>query len=333
MTSGSVHTLHQALSNHRTARALKLNKAEFRGQDLTGLRADSLNLEDVDLREVILKNARWRSCTLRDARLDRADFTEAVLRMCDLDAVRAEAAVFVRTRLENSTARGARFDGADFSEAVLTDTDFSRASLRGARLENAEASGANFRGADLRDAVLRHADLTDADLRGADLTGADLEGADLHGADLRGVQGEHPALQPADGSWSTMAHDMPKEVRDLSKTVAPIVGEVLRTAGQSGALDAATAERLAREASRLAGHAPDLAPSAEAMNAVARVVDRLGADVFPRLIDALQRPNDGDPPADVQDFLLKLRDELALGDTATMDDVLEQLRASTAPEN
>ena len=92
--------------------------------------------------EASLAAANLKGCNLRDARLDAADFTDAVLRLCDLDQARASGASFVRTRLENGSARGARFEGADLTGAILTDTDFSRASLRGAMLDGASATGA-----------------------------------------------------------------------------------------------------------------------------------------------------------------------------------------------
>lgn len=139
-----IRILQELLEHHRTASALMLKRAQLRGIRLGGLRADGLDLEEADLRQSTLADVKWRGCIVRDALLDGADFTRAILRMCDFDQARATDAIFVLARLENSTARGARLDGADFTRAVLTDTDFSRASLRGANLQGVSASGAFF---------------------------------------------------------------------------------------------------------------------------------------------------------------------------------------------
>ena len=272
------------------------------------------------MRDSGLMRITWRGCTLRDARLDAADFSDAVLRMCDLDDVRAPHAKFTRARLENSSARGARLDAADFSSAVLTDTDLSRASLRGARLDGVSATGVDLRGSDLRGASLRNAVLIDADLRGADLTDADLHDANLHGADLRGVAGLDAARLPA-----SAAADVPPAVQDLSETMAPIVAEVLRTAGRSGAIDADTAQRLIDEAAGLQTAPPQSAPSPEALAAVSRVIAELGDGVLPVLASALRQPNQAEPPKEVQEVIRRLRQALSLDEGATTEDLLHRL--------
>jgi uncharacterized protein YjbI with pentapeptide repeats len=310
------------LDHGRTARDLILKEADLRGAQLDGLRADGLDLEEADLRECSLTKVNWKGCILRDARLDGADFTEGVLRLCDLDQARATNATFVRARLENSTARGARFDAADLTGAVLTDTDFSRASLRGANLEGVSASGTDFRGADLREARLHGALLVDSDLRGADLTGADLREADLSGADLRGVVGYTAAGTSKEGDWG----NLPPQMRALTETMAPIVQEILRTAGERGAIDQETAKRLIEEAAAARQETqPQTAPSPETMNAVSRVLDKMGNEAVPALIAALRQPNDSEPPPEVKAMILRLREELSLDETASVEDILHGL--------
>jgi hypothetical protein len=299
-----------------------LSGADLRGCSLRGLRADGVVFEEADLRESSLIEVNWKACNLRDARLDGADFTEALLRLCDLDQARATGATFVRARLENSTARGARFDAADLAGAVLTDTDFSRASLRGANLERVSASGTDFRGADLREARLRGAVLVDSDLRGADLTGADLGGADLSGADLRGAVGYTAPATSKEGDWG----NLPPPMRVLTETMAPIVQEILRTAGERGAIDQETAKRLIEEAAAARPETqPETGPSPETMNAVSRVLNKMGDDAVPVLIAALRQPNDSEPPPEVKAMILRLREELALDETASVEDILHGL--------
>ena len=320
MTAHAADHLLNLVRNRQTARTLDLKHVDLRGLQLAGLRGDGLDLAESDLRNSSMAGVNWRGCTLSDAQLDDADFSDATLRMCDFDDVRATHAKFTRARLENSSARGARLDEADFSSAVLTDTDLSRASLRGARLDGVSATGVDLRGSDLRGASLRNAVVTDADLRGADLTGADLHDANLHGADLRGVGGLDAARFPA-----SAAGDVSPAVQDLSETMAPIVAEMLRTAGRSGAIDPDTAQRLIDEAARHQTATPERAPSPEALTAVSRVIAELGDGVLPVLVSALQQPNQAEPPTEVQDVIRRLCQELSLDEGATAEDLLHRL--------
>jgi uncharacterized protein YjbI with pentapeptide repeats len=269
---------------------------------MTAPSATYLALEGADLRGANRSQVHWTSCVLRDAILENADFSRAILRMCDLDGVRAAHAVFTGASVENCTARGARFDAANFAGAVLIETDFSRASMRSAQLTGVSASGADFRGADLRDAVLRQADLTDADLRGADLTGADLTGADLHGADFRGAVGHDADPQQA-----------------LIDTMSPLVVEVLRTAGQSGAIVPETAARLIDEASGARS-----APNPATMQAVASILSGW-SDAIPRLLAALREPDRADAPAEAKELIQRLAEALSLDGPASAEAVLTRL--------
>lgn len=316
------HIFREFLEQGRTARDLMLRGAALLGVHLANLRADSLDLEEADLRESVLRGVKWKGCSLRDAHLDAADLSDAVLRLCDLEGARASGAAFVRARIENCTARGARFDDADLTEAVLIDTDFSRTSLRGANLEGADASGADFRGADLRGARLRNAVLVDSDLRGADFTDADLTGADLRGADLRGVVGENLAL-PKEVEATA---ELPFELRALSGTMAPIVADVLQTAGRRGIIDAETTTRLTEEVAALQRVAsPKNAPDEDTLKAVSRVLEELGDDIVPKLFAALSQPNQKGPPPEVMALIRRLSRELSLDDSATAEDILERL--------
>jgi uncharacterized protein YjbI with pentapeptide repeats len=309
------------LDHRRTARDLALTGADLRESHLAGLRADGLDLEEADLRASSLTGVQWKACNLRDARLDGVDFTDAVLRLCELDQARATNATFVRARIENSTAQGARFDGADMTGAILTDTDFSRATLRGVNLSSVSASGADFRGADLRGASLQNAELVDADLRGADLTGADLTDADLTGADLTGAVGADPALRPEPTQWG----ELPAAMQPLAETMTPVVLEMLRTAGQSGALDAETAARLNEEVARQPHPAPRAMPDPDTLAIVAQMLGDLGNNPIPALLGALQQPDESDPPPEVKAMIARLRTAFSLNETATTEDVLSRL--------
>lgn len=336
----------QALAGtHGTARDLVLDGARLCGGRFAGLRADGLSLVGADLRDGLLAQARWKECVLRDACIEAADFSGAVLRRCDLDGVRAAGARFTGARIENCRAQGARFDAADLGRAVLTDSDFSRASFRDADLDGVAASGACFRGADLAGAILRNADLTDADLRGADLTGATLAGATFDGADLRGATGvdavaqDDPAVAVLPSEFpvefpdelptefpAEFPDELPDELRTLAGSVAPIVLEVLRSGGRQGAIGPDTVARLAAEVQALAGPATARTPPhADTLRAVSRVLEELGGDDLGALFSLLQAPAGGQPPEQVQRLIRRLGRELQLDDNAGAERILEQL--------
>ena len=121
------------------------------------------------------------------------------------------------------------------------------------------------------------------------------------------------------------AGDVSPAVQDLSETMAPIVAEVLRTAGRSGAIDADTAQRLIDEAARFQTAAPQRAPSPEALAAVSRVIAELGDGVLSVLTSALRQPNQAEPPKEVQDVIRRLRQALSLDEDATTEDLLHRL--------
>jgi hypothetical protein len=56
-----IQILHPFLAQRRTARDLILKSADLRGQQLAGLRADGLDLEDADLRQSSLTGAKWKA--------------------------------------------------------------------------------------------------------------------------------------------------------------------------------------------------------------------------------------------------------------------------------
>ena len=79
--------------------------------------------------------------------------------------------------------QAANLTGVMQNSAKLSDTDFSRATMRCAKLGNYEMTRADFSGAVLSLSDLR-GNLTEANLSHVDLSGADLSGANLTGAIL-----------------------------------------------------------------------------------------------------------------------------------------------------
>jgi uncharacterized protein YjbI with pentapeptide repeats len=81
MNPEPIQTLQPFLADQPTIRNMIFKGGNFRGLDLADLRADGINLEDADLRESCLHEVKRKACNLRDARLDRVEAVNAVLRL------------------------------------------------------------------------------------------------------------------------------------------------------------------------------------------------------------------------------------------------------------
>lgn len=112
-------------------------------------------------------------------RLTGADLRKCSGAKCKSDW---RGAVLSQAQLEKANLEYARLQRANFSAAVLrganlSHTDLRLADLRGADLREANLSSAMLQGADLRKADLRGANLSAADLAYTTTTGIRLEGA------------------------------------------------------------------------------------------------------------------------------------------------------------
>ena len=120
---------------------------------------------------------------------------------------------------------------------------------------------------------------------------------------------------------------MPAEVRDLARSVAPLVREVLESGGRRGVMDSDTAQRLAAEAAALGQGAMD----ADTLRAVTDTLERIGGETLPALMAALGQPRGDEPPPEAQALILALRDALGLDEGATAEDVLARLCGGHSP--
>lgn len=179
--------LNQLIEIGERASDLDLTGMELIGEDLSGLSADRLHLQEAELRRVRLCEARLGSCHFQHAHLEESDWSNATIRMCVFDGAFASGARFDGAYLEDSSARGADLTRASLRGTRLTETCFDRAVLCEARLDEAQGDGVEFRGADLRGAWLIGANLNEADFRGADLRRADLSKGLFRAADFRGA--------------------------------------------------------------------------------------------------------------------------------------------------
>ncbi len=307
---------------------MDLSEAEIQALNLSAIDASRLVADRADLQKLYCDRSNLSACTFINANLTGASFVGSGMLDCDFSDTTAPSSLLRSARIENCTARGACFDNADFTDADLTETDFSRASFKGAKLTRVSASATCLRGADLSGADLRGAFLECADLRGADLTGANLDNVNFDGADLRGVVGDDAVLATAGryGRESGSALD------ELSETMMPVVGEVIKSAGKSG-IDTDLIEPLLADVEKPGGSATSPLLNPETMQAVANLIARSGQNSVAVLMSALQQPAGEEPPPEVQKMIIDLRSELGLDESANADDVFEALTGVSRPES
>jgi uncharacterized protein YjbI with pentapeptide repeats len=140
-----------------------------------GVEPERIILAEVDLRGAYLRDASLERVDFTKAHLERADFIGSHLRDARLRSANLRQAVLTNADLTGANLIGARLEGAHLESARLDDAQLVRAHLQGAYLIRTSLVGANLRFADLRGANMIKCDLTNCDLRGA--TGLD----EVHG--------------------------------------------------------------------------------------------------------------------------------------------------------
>jgi uncharacterized protein YjbI with pentapeptide repeats len=313
-----------------TARDLVV-RGDLAAIDLTGLRADTVKLDDVDLRGATLSGSQWFECTLCDVRLDRAVGHGLVIRMSLLEGVRARAADLRGAKLENCQLAGIVLDRATLCGGSLIDSDLTRASLRDADLQEVDATGAMLRGADLRGANLRGTVLAEADLRGADLRGAELEGADLDGADLRGavLADDEPLPTEPPAAESPAAPNLPPQFANLVEELAPSVVDILQRGKHRGVLDEQAFARIVEDIRKLGITTLDPDESFLAADGpMGQILERVNEFGVAPLVAALGERHAGsnaDPPPAVAELIRSLMGDAQLGPDATAEDLAVHL--------
>ena len=169
---------------------IDLGNAKLPLSSLKGAIVQDVGAYGADLRGCDAQNSQWLESTLEGADLRWADFTKARFPITSLDHANAANAVFTDAELIE-TAESACFDHAtalrwkpDAPEfpASMTGATFRHAVLREAQFAGTKLEGAVFDGADLTGASFTGANLRGASFRGAMLTGTTFTGCDLDGA-------------------------------------------------------------------------------------------------------------------------------------------------------
>ena len=115
-------------------------------------RGDKSNLNNVNLRYIIMQDAPLRKADLRNSNLDHAS-------------------------LQGTDLRNATMQKAILTHSELEDTNFKKANLQGVDFSNA-----NLKNADLKDTKLQDTIFDNANLEGTDFSGANIDGADFSNA-------------------------------------------------------------------------------------------------------------------------------------------------------
>ena len=213
---------------HAAGESIEPGRApNLRGAYLTGVRWPAADLrrstlQEADLSEAGLENARLDKCTAGMACFDDAD-----LRGASMERIVAGGARFRRADLAGIVARHAfltacQLQAADLRDAVLATSDLREAKLRGARLDRCDLTGVDLRGAEIPGA-----DFTDADLSGARLSRLDLRRARFGGAVFEAA---HLAGCNLDGMELPSANFQAANLADASFTHAQMPGALLRGA-------------------------------------------------------------------------------------------------------
>lgn len=306
-----------------TIRDRAIEAASLAHVELGGLRADSLVLRDVDLRGSKIDASDWTGCTFVDVRIDRATASNAILRLCTFERVRAADCDLTGAKLENCTAIGIVLDRAVLAGGALVDSDLTRASLCDAILREVDASAAILRGADLRGADLRGASLVDADLRGADLRGARLDDADLDGADLRGAVLDDDDFAGAEAEAEPAAPSaLPPGFAVLADAVGPLVADVLKHGRQRGVLGEAALDDVLGQLGALGIDAKQPSPLCD--DGLRNVLRHVSTTGIAPLLAALHSGGN-EPPPELATLIHSLMRDAGLGGNATADDLVVHL--------
>ncbi len=177
-----------------------------------------IDLQDVDMRGVLLNHVDLRRADLHGINLCEASLQEADLSWASLH----------NANLKKADLCNANLHDADLRLSILIEAKLHNAKLNTANLNGANLSGANLRSADLRGASLcgtnmRNVSLVEANLVGADLSGAILSESDLFGANilpiqLRKARNLNGAIMPdgskfKDGSWFAIREGLTEDMQ------------------------------------------------------------------------------------------------------------------------
>jgi uncharacterized protein YjbI with pentapeptide repeats len=115
-----------------------------------------MNLQEIDLSGLELKNFIFSDSDLTGATLNDADLRGASLNNTNLSKAQLENIDFRETTLSPTELEDTNLQGAKFQGSILTDVNLQRATLIGANFTDAIITTTNFTGSNLRQAIFHN---------------------------------------------------------------------------------------------------------------------------------------------------------------------------------
>lgn len=286
-----------SLREHLEARAdggglvrdMTVRSAALGGAALFGLRADTLNLPDADLRDAAFEGARLTDCGFTGAQVDETTFDRAQLWQCDLRRCQGRRARFRHARIGAGFFQGAVLPAADFEEAVIEDVRFDGADLSHARFTGAALDSVRFTDAELGGADFRGARLTRVDFSGARLAGALFDA----GVDPRMLTAADPVTDPrppdptADVSSGAASVNLARALTTLIATALAPEDRAVVADGLTALLAAAPAPERAQLARLLDERTSDAEPWSAELEALVAEIRTMPGDRPQQLAQAV----------------------------------------------
>lgn len=158
-----------------------LRDCAFLTSDLTGLKADKVQLEKTSFLSCQLDRSDWSKSSLKKSSFAQVGFREASL----AGAALAECGWFGKTDMEGTNFSHAKAVKCGFQEARLARSAFHRAVFNDCNFASAVLSSADMRLASFKGSLFAFAEICGADLFGANLLETSFHGADLGRSSFR----------------------------------------------------------------------------------------------------------------------------------------------------
>lgn len=128
------------------------SQGSFEVINTLGTNSSSKILENVDL-----QRAKFRGADLSNVSINNSDLSDADLSKANLSKAVIFYSSFIKANLSNANFTGAKLHGSDLTDAKLTNAKFVRANLTHSDLSNAILTNADFTDTNLSDAELETA--------------------------------------------------------------------------------------------------------------------------------------------------------------------------------
>jgi len=321
----SIDDLQKKIRENRTCISCSIADEEFADIDLSSMRANKLNMENVSLLSANLTNVNWRNCVIANVCLDKTNFDEAIVRLSKFINMSAKKASFNNARIENCELEGCDFEEATFMNASITDSDFYRSNFKGANLTNTNASYCNLRGVDFRNTFLINTDFSDADLRGADFSGAELSNTNFKGADIRGAIFDPGIMEEESGEETPV---FSPQMQELVNAAGPYVAGILKAGVNHDLIPTKEQEKLQQQLEDMVTVSPGDEENDKAKEDVIELLlKRAGEAGIGNLLTALHDKSDK-PSQAIADLIQNLAGDFNLNENDTTEDLLEKLLKS-----